>query len=109
MKTKTRESRSSSGHLFVLVIAASFLLAMLPPAAPAAPCVVLEGPPGTVTLPPIGCDYLSPTEVHVIVDGLPPATTIELAPIHKDFICDPGYGGACTTIIPPGECEAVSF
>ena len=56
-------------------------------------------------LPPQGCEYLSPDEVHVIVDGLPIGATIELAPIHKDFICDPGYGGLCTIPLPPGTCE----
>ena len=60
---------------------------------------------GTVELPPAGCDYLSPDEVHLIIDGLPPDTTIELAPIHKDFICYE-QSGTCTTLIPPGECEA---
>ncbi|MDO8629490.1 MAG: hypothetical protein Q7R41_03265, partial [Phycisphaerales bacterium] len=52
------------------------------------PCVVVDNGGGTVTLPPDGCEYLSPDEVHVIVDGLPAGTTIELAPIHKDFICN---------------------
>jgi len=60
---------------------------------------------GTVTLPPQGCDYLSPDEVHLIIDGLPPGTTIELAPIHKNFICGNPIG-TCTVAIPPGQCEA---
>ncbi len=51
------------------------------------PCVVADPGTGTVTLPPAGCDYLSPDEVHMIIDGLPPNTTIELAPIHTEFIC----------------------
>lgn len=72
--------------------------------AAAAPCEVPDNGTGTVTLPPIGCDYLSPADVHVIVDGLPPGTTIELAPIHKDFICERFVG--CTTLLPPGACEA---
>jgi hypothetical protein len=77
----------------------------LPSIALADPCVVPEGPPGTVTLPPAGCDYLSPQEVHMILDGLPPGTTIELAPIHKNFICLE-QPGSCSVPIPPGLCEA---
>ena len=76
-------------------------------AASADPCNAPDNGTGTVTLPPIGCDYLSPNEVHVIIDGLPPDTTIELAPIHKDFICNGGAGapGGCI-FIPAGLCEA---
>ncbi len=59
------------------------------------PCVVNDDGSGTVMLPPAGCSYLSPAEVHLIIDGLPPGTTIELAPIHTAFICrDPGTCGA---------------
>ncbi|MEK6799186.1 MAG: hypothetical protein AABZ12_09500 [Planctomycetota bacterium] len=58
-------------------------------------CIVPDNGGGTVTLPPAGCDYLSPDDVHRIIDGLPAGTTIELAPIHRDFIChrqEPGTG-----------------
>jgi len=51
------------------------------------PCEVVDNGSGTVELPPAGCDYLSPQEVHQIIDGLPPGTTIELAPIHSSFFC----------------------
>ncbi len=51
------------------------------------PCVVPDAGGGTVALPPDGCSYLSPDDVHMIIDGLPPDTTIELAPIHLGFIC----------------------
>lgn len=51
------------------------------------PCIVPDNGTGTVTLPPAGCEYLSPDEVHLIIDGLPDDTQIILAPIHKDFIC----------------------
>jgi hypothetical protein len=68
------------------------------------PCVVADDGSGTVTLPPDGCAYLSPTEVHEIVSGLPPGTTIVLDAIHKDFICSPRAQGSCST--PPGlTCE----
>ena len=74
--------------------------------ASADPCTIPDNGTGTVTLPPIGCDYLAPDdEVFVIIDGLPPGTTIELAPIHKDFICNEVVQGSCG-LIPPGLCEA---
>jgi len=86
----------------VTLLLAVFLLA--PVASAQDPCVVTDNGSGTVTLPPAGCDYLSPTEVHVIIDGLPPNTTIELAPIHKDFICYEVL--TCTILVGPGDCEA---
>ena len=48
--------------------AACLALLLLPLAASAAPCIV-TGP--VVTLPPAGCGYLSPSDVHMIIDGLP--------------------------------------
>lgn len=32
-----------------------------------------------------GNGYLSPSDVHMIIDGLPPGTTIELGAEHRDF------------------------
>ncbi|MBK8268873.1 MAG: hypothetical protein IPK83_11445 [Planctomycetes bacterium] len=72
------------------------------------PCVVADNGGGTVSLPPAGCDYLSPTDVHEIIDGLPPGTTIQLAPIHTNFICHEQSGNpgvVCTFNPPPGVCE----
>ncbi|UCC30105.1 MAG: hypothetical protein JSU86_18145, partial [Phycisphaerales bacterium] len=69
------------------------------------PCVVPDNGNGTITLPPAGCDYLGPDEVHEIIDGLPPGTTIELDPIHMDFICSQDGGTVCSLPLPPGECE----
>lgn len=59
-------------------------------AAPALPppCNVPDNGMGTVNLPPAGCEYLTATQVHEIINGLPAGTTIELAPIHKNFICE---------------------
>ena len=68
------------------------------------PCIVADNGTGTVTLPPAGCAYLSAEEVHMIIDGLPAGTTIELEPIHKDFICAKG-AQSCSLPIPPGDCE----
>ncbi len=77
----------------------------VPEGVPGDPCVVVDNGSGTVTLPPDGCAYLSPEEVHVIVDGLPAGTTLVLAPIHSRFLCEKG-GGICSVPIPPLDCEA---
>jgi hypothetical protein len=55
------------------------------PGVPQNPCEVQDDGTGTVTLPPPGCDYLSPNEVHLIINGLPAGTTIQLSPIHGSF------------------------
>ncbi len=65
-------------------------------AGPGSPCEVVDNGSGSVDLPPVGCDYLSPDEVHKIIDGLPAGTEIHLAPIHKDFICHEGQQGVCS-------------
>jgi len=66
-------------------------------AGPGGPCEVVDNGSGSVDLPPAGCDYLSPGDVHKIIDGLPAGTEIHLAPIHKDFICHKGQqGGVCS-------------
>jgi hypothetical protein len=72
------------------------------------PCEVVDNGSGTVTLPPAGCEYLSPDEVHMIIDGLPPGTTLDLAANHKGFFCgDAGVPsqGVCSAQLPPGFCE----
>jgi hypothetical protein len=106
-KRGQRSQRSWSRALFLVAAPLALSLAVaLPAAVSADPCTDVPDTGGTVELPPIGCDYLSPDEVHVIVDGLPPDTTLELAPIHKDFLCDIGYGG-CSIPLPPGTCEGI--
>ena len=66
-----------------------------------APCNVPDNGSGTVTLPPAGCQYLSPNQVHMIINGLPPGTTIILGPSHREFFCRQGTGtGPC--IVPGG-------
>jgi len=53
---------------------------------PAPPqCVLPDNGTGTVDLPPVGCGYLSPDDVHKIIDGLPAGTTIRLGAEHQDF------------------------
>jgi len=61
------------------------------------PCFEPDNGSGTVTLPPQGCQYLSPDQVHMIIDGLPPGTTVELAAIHKEFICHQQGGSPCNS------------
>lgn len=70
----------------------------------AAPCVVTDNGSGTADLPPAGCDYTSPDEVFLILDGLPPNTTIELEPTYGNFTCL-GASGHCSVVISPGVCE----
>ena len=73
-------------------------------------CVVPANTMGTVTLPPAGCKYLSPDQVHLIIDGLPPDTVIVLDTIHQDFICRTGGGLPCNQPGGPlgGEVENFS-
>jgi hypothetical protein len=48
-------------------------------------CVVDDNGTGTANLPPVGCEYLDPYEDWMIIDGLPPGTTIEMDGIFTDF------------------------
>ncbi len=93
--------------LVALAFAAGAAYAQTTP--PTGPCIAADNGTGTVTLPPAGCEYLSPDQVHLIVNGLPPGTTIVLKPLHRDFICGQGGGvpGRCITQGGPlgGEVE----
>ena len=60
---------------------------------------------GTITLPPAGCDFTSPDEKFMIIDGLPPGTTIEMEGILMDFICCNSSCPLCSLPLPPGQCE----
>ena len=82
------------------------IVLMYATAVAAEPCIVPDNGTGTVTLPPAGCEFVSPDEVFQILNDLPPGTTIELDPIHKDFIC-PDFAPWCSVGIPPFECETV--
>jgi hypothetical protein len=99
------DDRRSIARISSCTLALLGLIITLPLTAVADPCEV-DDAGGTVVLPPAGCDYLSPHEVHIIIGGLPPGTTIELKPIHKDFICDEQGNPICSALIPPGLCEA---
>jgi len=73
----------STLHLLAL---SALALLLIPAIAAAAACVVPDDGSGTVRLPPAGCGYLSPVDVHVIIDGLPPGTTIIMGAEHQDFL-----------------------
>jgi hypothetical protein len=75
-------------RLVALVACLAFPLAVI-----ADPCEVVDDGSGTVVLPPDGCEYLSPDDVHEILDGLPPGTTIELGVSHRAFFCQTCTGG----------------
>jgi hypothetical protein len=59
---------------------------LLPALATAAPCVVPNTGGGTVQMPPPGCGYVSPNDFHMIIDGLPPGTTIQVGVEHQRFV-----------------------
>ncbi|MBU0983461.1 MAG: hypothetical protein KKA42_06300, partial [candidate division Zixibacteria bacterium] len=69
-----------------------------------ATCVAPDNGTGTPTLPP-PCPYVAPEEPMLIIDGLPPGTTIELVPVLENFLCT--NTGLCSGALPPGECEGV--
>jgi hypothetical protein len=56
------------------------------------PCNAPDNGTGTVTLPPPSppCGYVSPMQVHMIINGLPPGTTIIIKPRHRRFFCTIG-------------------
>jgi hypothetical protein len=105
MPNKLRASCNDCRPVFVAA-STLFLMLTLTSTALADPCVVND-PSGTVTLPPVGCEYLTGDEVHEITAGLPEGTTIVLAPIHKDFICSERAKTANCDIpmIPGVSCE----
>lgn len=88
MKTKEIVMKSLSFAVLGLMLVTGAALAQ-------SPCNAPDNGTGTVTLPPAGCQYLSPSQVHMIINGLPAGTTIILAPIHTNFICR--QTGTCNT------------
>jgi hypothetical protein len=70
-------------------------------------CIVPDNGSGTATLPPqtpsAGCTdgYLSPSDVHMIINGLPPGTTIDVGVEHQEFFgvisAPDGTGGETET------------
>jgi hypothetical protein len=91
-------SRTARLHLFC----ASLAIALMALATPASAVICTIGPAGD--LPPQcfgGGGYLSPNDVHMIIDGLPPGTTIMLGAEHSDFFnivrMPDGMGGEIET------------
>jgi hypothetical protein len=71
-----------TARLRVLCGALGIALLALASSANAVVCTI--GPAGN--LPPnCSSGYLSPNDVHMIIDGLPPGTTIQLGAEHRDF------------------------
>jgi hypothetical protein len=72
------------------------------------PCgslVVPDNGSGTATLPPAGANYASSNEYFHIIDGLPAGTTIDIAGVHKDFLCSTSGVGVCSFPVPvTGVC-----
>ena len=78
---------AAAGWIRLGMVALALLL--LPVAAAAQdPCEVIDVG-GTVVLPPDGCEYLSPDEVHEIVDGLPIGTSAEPNATSSCALCSP--------------------
>ena len=50
-------------------------------------CTVTPDGTGKVKLPPNGCDYLTASQVHGIINGLPSPARIEFGARHRDFLC----------------------
>jgi len=68
-----------------------------------ADCIAPDNGTGTITYP-ADCSFTSPDDVMMIIDGLPPGTTIELDPEYMNFNCT-GTSPYCSLPILPGECE----
>jgi hypothetical protein len=104
-----RHIRAALGTIVLAVAVPLLTLALLhsldgdAQAAPATACTAPDNGSGTVDLPPLLCEYTAPDEPMMIIDGLPPDTTIELDPILMDFTCS--NPGICSLPVPPGECE----
>ena len=87
LKFRMRTAWSGVVILLILTVSAGFGAPDAPAALVDDACIAPDDGTGTVDLPPNTCDYVAPSEVFQIWDGLPAGTTIELAPILTDFIC----------------------
>ena len=88
----------------LLALTAALCSSLVGPAL-GAPCEAPDAG-GTAELPPIGCEYVATGVPMVIINGLPPATTIELEPVYEDFICNAAFG-VCSVPVPPLVCEVL--
>ncbi len=76
-------------------IMAVCFLATAAVAVAADPCVLPINPDGSVSLPPEGCEYQSPDDIHALLKGLPSGTVIHVGASHGAFLCDKREQG-CT-------------
>jgi hypothetical protein len=79
----------------------------IPPGVPTEACIQPDNGSGTATLPPIGCEYVTTDVPYMIIEGLPPGTTIEMDGILKDFVCcdGPSECSLCSLSLLAGQCE----
>ncbi len=67
------------------------------------PCIRPDNGSGSADLPPVGCTYTTPNGDMNIVDGLPPASSIQIDASKGNFLCVPA-SGVCS--FPPGvDCR----
>ena len=66
-------------------------------------CTAPDNGSGTVDLPAMGCDYVG-QEPMMIIDGLPPGTTIEMEAFFTGYGCGGGVT-LCSGALPPDKCE----
>jgi hypothetical protein len=88
--------RFSFSIVFSLLISTFFIQAQN--------CEVPDNGTGTATLPPIGCQYNS-VDPFMIIEGLPPGTTIELHGTYSEFTCCGSSCPTCSLPLMSGECE----
>ncbi len=53
---------------------------------------------GVLQLPPVCCDYVGIAQLHTIVDGLPPGTTLQIAARHQRFLIIDTVPSPCGTM-----------
>jgi len=91
-------------HFGAALSAALFAVAISVPAT-ATVCIVPDNG-GTADLPPnCSSGYLSPTDVHMIINGLPPGQTITVDATHSDFFCNPANPLCSFAPMPGGHCN----
>lgn len=72
-------------YRLILPIALAALTLAGAPAWGQTTCTVPDNGTGTVDLPPMGCGYVSPQDLHEMIDGLPPGSEIRVSAQHNDF------------------------
>lgn len=78
-------ARPSCLRSILFAVALVLAAGALTPSWAQTPCTPADNGSGTVDLPPPGCGYVSPDDLHMMINGLPPGTTINIDPIHRQF------------------------